>query len=307
MKLFPYFLIFLSLLTLSCGRENAANGNSAPHITKQDIEDLNIQVENDHIVITGKTLSIDQFDLQGLRKKLHLNKSYKNVSFHCENFVIQTLLHMPGANVTIKAKNFKSYRGAQINLTPAPYETDAKKFQNGEKGEDGKTLTLNVDQADFHAVIDRPLFVVNGGNGQNAGAGENGRDGRSVDHSNGIIATYKMIDGEPVLVSGNGLPPTAGSDAKKGGLPGEPGNGGVIKTNIVLEPILYRIEGGTPGRPHETVFPGRPGGPNPYAEINEYNKKIYFHLESGQEEHGVAAKKQQGEYGEIIYLDELER
>lgn len=304
MKLTSLFLITISLLTLSCGKENSTGESVVPIVTPQDIENLNIQVENDKAVITGTTISIDQYDLQGLKKKLHNKSNFKEVIFNCDTFVIQTLLNMPSTDLTIKAKTFKSYQGAQINLTPLPYKGPAEKFQNGKRGENGKTLKLDIKEIDLHEQIDRPLFIVNGGNGQNAGAGENGKDGISVDHRDGVIASYKLVRGELVLAHGTYYTPTAGNDPVKGGLPGEAGKGGIIKTNIVLEPQHYRIEGGLPGNPHATVYSGNPGSPNPFIIINERNKREVNYLKETTSEHGAPAKKARGEYGDLIYLDE---
>lgn len=304
MKAILIITTFLPLLLLSCGKKNAAtDSQEVSQITPQDLKELKIEMEDNKVFITGKTISIDKGDIQGIRRRFHNNEEFDEVYFHCDKFILSTWINIPNTNVTIKAKVFESHRGAQLSLQPLPYENPAP-IVNGFHGIHGSTLILDVEEANFHQIIDRPMFIVNGGNGQNAGEGEDGADGRSVPHDDGVIATYATIGGEPFLINGSKVNPGAGKSPLEGGRPGLPGNGGTIKTKVFLEPSLYRIEGGRAGNSAKTVYTGNPGSPNPYAIIVDGKREVFHMPRRRAVESKGPGGPRVGEKGKIIYLEE---
>jgi hypothetical protein len=307
-QIFLLLPLLITTLLVSCGRENSTSPESAkeaaPTISPEDIQTLKVEEDDGEFMITGKKIVIDEFDLQGLHKKLHQRKDIKKVTLKCEELILSRQLTLPGADLEIKTKKMRTIRNAQIVLTPPSYSDEAKPLQDGLDGIAGSTLILKVKEAEFHQS-DKPLFVVTGGNGQKAGAGFNGEDGKNVKHSKGVIATYSFVRGEPILTSGTNTHPTHGKEPAMPGKPGEPGAGGRIETTLVLHEDQYNLSGGLAGRPARDVLSGRPGQPNPY-HIIEDGKKETHSLPPQQLYLAPVAMNQIGAPGELIYLREEE-
>ncbi len=303
-----YPLLLIAFLT-SCGNPNTTAPNDAqeagPTVSPEDVRSLKIEELNKELTITGKRLVIDEFDIQGLYKRLHGKSDLEKVTFDCDELVLSRSLSLPGTDVEITAKKMRTLREGQLILTPLPYKEAAKTLQDGLHGKPGRTLTLRLEEAKFHHTS-KPIFVVTGGNGQQAGAGLNGEDGLSVHHKNGIIAAYSFSRGEPRLISGGRIEPTAGSKPQLPGKPGEPGHGGVIKTNLILNESVYNLSGGLPGLAADDVYSGKPGAPNPY-HIVEDGQKFTQSLPEQTLYYAPKAQREKGEEGRLIYLEEGEQ
>ncbi len=271
-----------------------------------------------HITIEGKRILLDSLDQQHLVKLLNGQRDIAKVTINCERLDIETPVVIPGADLEINAQELVLTQNGSIDLTPHSNLQRAPQFEEGAQGAKGSTLTLNI--SNLQAVPrTTPLFIVNGANGQPAGLGQAGSDGNSLpDLGGGVIREEsvsaiacsgtmpKSMQGcsEAVTIRGSGSVPSKGEDARQGGKPGLPGDGGVIRTTIPLAYSSYEIKPGLPGTPAPLYKGGKPGLPNPYYIITSKRKSHAHYVSPGLDAASPILPKDIGNFGRIEIIKE---
>jgi hypothetical protein len=215
------------------------------------------------IKIAGSVFVIDDNPLwQGLNGV----ENIRNLVIEADKVVIRTKLSLPGTNLTINAVNVVIDDGGSIDLTPASYfvqptaclSTTCKAANDGVDGQPGANLTISAENISLPTSKPAsPQLIVNGGRGQNAGAGfgdtssmvaSNNRtvDDKMADLGGGFVYRLKLsLDVITLPHSGRQLcapfPPTNlgvdrwpndGVSAVAGGYPGAGGHGGTISVTV---------------------------------------------------------------------------
>lgn len=209
-----------------------------------------------------------------------VNTNIEELHVYAETVVIGGKLWLPGTDVTIYAKEliFQDDNGtAEINTTPLGFQSAAAGAQsspavpgeNGGRGQDGGNITLHVAElkSTDNSEMDTKRFIMHGGAGQEAGAGLKGRDGVGpealgqtipkyirdcVPNVNLTNATYLEYEEtslfNPIFRTfGSKTPPTDGTGATPGGVPGQGGNGGQFTSSHHDWDSLVSADAGAPG------------------------------------------------------------
>jgi hypothetical protein len=122
----------------------------------------------------------------------------ENFSVYAETVVIRSLFKLPGANVTIYARELRFEAEAALDTTPKGYVLGAAQFANGLPGQKGGDITLRV-QSFYTAPGTALRLITRGGDGQRAGEGRPGHQG---------TPTYTQ---PPPLIPGSFIPLTPAS------------------------------------------------------------------------------------------------
>lgn len=275
-----------------------------PKLNPSDKTFLRLSQKENELLIEGLKISIDSFDSQDLYKSLNNRSDIKKVTIHCEVFELQRKLNLPGVDLEIKAKDFFISKEGTIDLTPNPINTLPPQFQDGRPGQRGAKLVINVENLQYPQERNTPLFILKGGNGQPAGAGQNGRKGRdAADLGGGVVQVIRLHRGEPMIVQGTYQVPTRGHEATPGGRPGLGGPGGLLLTNITVPSKLVDLSGGDAGKAAPTYFRGQNGSPNPFYIINERNQKLERRLEEPEAFPSPKAEVLKGTMGKTVVLE----
>ncbi|MCF8057764.1 MAG: hypothetical protein K9K67_00600 [Bacteriovoracaceae bacterium] len=261
------------------------------------------------IHISGKDIVFEAADRQGILEIIEGFRDISHVTIHGENLEINTSVKILGANVEIKAKRLIIGPKGELDLTPPSFETSASQFQNGLDGLKGAQLSLILKEAPIiHPREEKRIFILNGGNGQDAGAGQDGADGVSRrDLGNGIVAVWtpvcprrggilksSMVTCEYKFKDGHPSPPENGKNGLAGGRPGVPGDGGSIRSNWTLPLGSYDLRAGQVGKNAGIYKGGQPGGPNPYMVVGRGIGEGIYTLSAGQDARSPGALKSNG-------------
>ena len=190
--------------------------------------------------------------------------------------IVRSPLRLPQSNVSITAEVLRfedddPEAPAQIITTPTIITTRPGKGVSGRHGLRAGDITINsrVVCADYDSL----RFILDGGNGEPAGLGIDGVDGRSVNYTGVYLACYgrqfdqvveysyydSCVD-PPASHGFNYGRPSSGSDAASPGLPGDGGDGGVF-TSTRNAAGLARADGGNCGEKAPNARGGRAGTP----------------------------------------------
>ncbi len=275
-------------------------------------------------LVTGMRVVFDRSgDANGLHASFSVDRGRKlpdepdpkgtvrRITLCADQLVIRGELSLPGTEVNIFVREliFEDAEGdpGRINTSPLAYALekapDAQRATNtpGGNGWPGRragsvTAYLRTIRAPPETAT-LPRFIMEGGNGQHAGLGENGPDG--VDRSYIYGQTF-VCDGKSLSVNFDppavywkwhykwaafdqqkswGAPsfPTSGLDALPAGMPGDGGDGGIFTANRDLAPFVDN-RGGLAGNPGSDVHGGRPGYPLTSAQ---YGVTIWYNLFTG--------------------------
>ncbi|MCC7376717.1 MAG: hypothetical protein IT581_18805, partial [Verrucomicrobiales bacterium] len=205
------------------------------------------------------------------------------VTLMAETVIIRSEWRLKQTHVTIRARTLRFEGAGQIITTPAQITklpVDATGPEGGSNGDNG-TPAGRVDLLveNYSDAGDGPTlrFMLMGANGQDAGRGKHGANGRSVPswpkvtfNTPASNYVYQPTDGYEVtyvnrsswygssVLSGAVDLPTAGSDAWKSGRPGDGGRGGSFTSSVQIPSGRTYLGGG---------IPGKPGVPEPYVIV----------------------------------------
>lgn len=232
------------------------------------------------ITIYGKHIVLSKGHPSRLHEKIDQRRDIKNLTIHAETVEIQSSLSLPSTNVVIKANNFRIAADAVIDLSAPAFETTAATFANGQKGLDSGSLTLLIENTQ-NLKISHPFLLMNGGKGQNAGPGQKGADGISLnnlgnDSVHNIIQTTtcdchqasdragcrQVCSVNQVASQGIASCPSSGSKATPGGMPGQGGNPGMLMSNLHNLNEFAIGSSGESGNNAGQFMGGNPGSPS---------------------------------------------
>ncbi len=277
------------------------------HHTKNADSSINYIFSGVHLIIKKKhenglwELLEDNRKSQDARNPVTKIRSLKII---CDTLEVHGQLKIPETNLTIYARKLVwATDKASINSSPLPWAvkkaqnaTKDKKGENGAHGRHAGALHLFVKTVE--PVNDKvQRLIAKGGNGQDPGAGLDGKDGESRPSRNGFESAVKA----PALNEAKvkfGLPaiyydyawywigikgttgtttwgtksnPTNGTSAVAPGKPGNAGNGGEIVSNIKALLDHADNQAGKAGQKERDYKAGAAGRP---AESAKYSVKL---------------------------------
>lgn len=232
----------------------------------------NVDRDTRIIEVRGYTVIIDEdealWDFQN-------NENIEAMSIICDSLVIRKGFNLPQTNISIKSRIIvfidQDAEVSVINTTPLSLSYAALNASLGDTiggsgldGLDAGSIEVYTEELIIAENQTSPRFIANGGNGQDAGLGLNGEDGYSMqDLGSGMVYHYyEYYSGwsKKKVSVGTKAWPGDGQDAIAPGKPGEPGSGGDISFNIVMDKI-YENQGGESGEAGEPVVGGEAGEP----------------------------------------------
>ena len=222
----------------------------------------------------------------------------------CDTLTIRCRWWMPECDVIVFARQILFVGEGCIDTSPAPWELarakdayDKTPGANGANGRSGGKVTIYARDVDAPAGSRAKRIITDGGNGQDAGRGLDGKDGRSAsgaltwigddytdekswkDSFRTTTVSVKLNDhkGKTILgirriwrtleiersntVQGTTEPPTDGTDAIKPGDAGSGGAPGVLATNLAGLIALWQAKPGKAGAQAPTAKGGAAGWP----------------------------------------------
>jgi hypothetical protein len=242
----------------------------------------------------------------------------------CDTLTVRSRWWMPECEVIVFARHIEFVGEGRIDTSPAPWElpnardaTGNTPGANGADGRPGGKVTIYARTVDTPAGSRAKRVVTDGGDGQGAGKGRDGEDGKTASaaltwigddyvdkdkwNDSGILTTVAVkLDhhrGKKVLgirriwytaevwkrgdnIAGTNVPPTNGFDAIRPGDAGSGGSPGVLATNNPEFITLWSAKPGKAGREAPRAKGGTAGSPTQsvYYECTYYHK---IHLNWG--------------------------
>lgn len=253
----------------------------------------------------------------------------------CDTLTVRSRWWMPECEVIVFARHIEFSGDGCIDTSPAPWDVpnarDASGNTPGANGADGRPggkVTIYARSVDTPAGSRTKRVVTDGGNGQGAGKGRDGEDGKTASgaltwigddyvdkdkwNDSGILTTVaKKLEnhrGKKVLgirriwytaevfkrsdnISGTNVPPTSGTDAIRPGDAGSGGAPGVLATNNPEFITLWSARPGKAGREAPRAKGGTAGSPTQsvYYECTYYHK-IHLNIGGNYDDNTVDAK-----------------
>ena len=285
-KSFPVISNQDQLLSLD-GQQQLPNPLSSSYyqvnITHEETKSLNYQSfpkGTKKIHLKGKTIELQNTQNGPQSELYHLLKDtydVSNVVIEADEVYIYDPLRLRHASVEIRARRLVFARKGRINITPISLSSSAPQFQDGKDGLNAGKIKLFIDEF-YGGYPDYPVLIANGGNGQAAGPGINGArgtDAKIVHGENHYQYREEICHLDPEPRPGRYLIPkygrycewsrakigraaSNGKDAKVGGMPGAPGNAGIIISTLQ---VPYQLLGGIAGKQDSLREGGAPGNP----------------------------------------------
>ncbi len=237
----------------------------------------------------------------------------------CDTLTVRCRWWMPECDVIVFARRILFEGEGCIDTSPAPWELPRARDAygttpgaNGANGRSGGKVTINARDVDAPAGSRAKRIITDGGNGQSAGKGLDGRDGKSAsgaltwigddytdekswkdsfrtttvkvklnDHKGktilGIRRIWRTLEIERSnLVQGTTEPPGNGTDAVKPGDAGSGGAPGVLATNLAGLIALWQAKPGKAGAQAPTAKGGAAGWPQQSVFYEcEYRFKVH--------------------------------
>ncbi|MCM2350198.1 MAG: hypothetical protein NDI69_09255 [Bacteriovoracaceae bacterium] len=229
-----------------------------------------------HLVLGG-TNSNQVYDL--IKKTTDI----KSLHIDVEKLEINGPVHVAGSHVFIKAKEVIFSERGLIETTPVSKSEKALALTDGVDGLNAGDITILTENlvhtGEYH-------LKANGGNGQDAGPGQDGARGNNAHVVSGsniyeseTETSFQTCTGSDMCMDisnvdvKKGRPSGNGQDARSGGRPGNPGNAGKITLNHQSD-LMYSSVAGKPGVADINRIGGQPG--NPVTTCKE-NKKGQLH------------------------------
>lgn len=235
------------------------------------------------ISISGKQIVFEAEHANHLYNSYNGNDDIKAMTIYAETLIIRNPLHLPQTNVTIYAKDLRFEGSGELITTPRSTKTRPGQSENGKHGLKAGDITLYIGS--FYSDPGHDTrFILQGGNGQPAGLGQDGADGVSREIVSDIGPAFRRVwgprscgdNGGAVYVYSCGSDmhfcreigvkhwPTDGQDAIPAGKPGEGGLGGNLFSNSDIG-MFAELSGGIAGEKGPMYSGGTAGEPNPAA------------------------------------------
>ncbi len=246
------------------------------------------------VVISGHVLVFEPGHENGLWDSYHSDesqnhKTLKELELHADTVIIRGALRLPQTDVTIYARELRfedNSEIASINTTPYSATVVAEPQKTGLTGNPGGNMTLHVGNLSMEdSSVTR--FILNGGQGQEGGAGKKGKNASNtkiwtgtIKRTSGVVfKSYTFNSGHKALYvfwpkEGFGFQsdikkgdskerPGHGGNATASGVSGHGGKGGDLSAAMsVAELSVTSKQGGGGGKAAARVAGGAAGSPS---------------------------------------------
>ncbi|CBW25446.1 putative membrane protein [Halobacteriovorax marinus SJ] len=284
------------------------------------------------ILIKGKEVILTPGHQQGLFEQLHEMSDIEKVIIEAESIELTEKLSIPGASLELSAQSLDLSKGGQIDITPMDFSAKASGKNAGLSGQDAGVINLNIDHINFKSDRKEPLFILNGGRGQDGSLAEKGANGSKYRDLGGGVVYKEIITEECDILDpirdrfdkrlicseytrreGTNGWPSNGAAGIPGSKPGVGGKGGVLlkKTSIPAELVL--INGGESGKSSGVAKGGEAGVPKTaYHQVIYVDRHRRTHIRSnvsrtyhkGQDVESPSAESAFGEKGAQVIQEE---
>jgi hypothetical protein len=235
------------------------------------------------VTVSGKTVVLAQGHANGLFDTYNNSADIKAMEIHAETLIVRDTFKLPQTDISIYARDLR-FEGAMacIDSTPQSLTTRPAQFANGMHGLKAGNILVQAE----HYTSD-PLgptrFILNGGNGQPGGLGQDGGTGISrtpvgphgslpwPDNTTAFcleLLAFGLKSYSPsqaVYDSPTAWKPGNGGDASPGGKPGNGGSGGTFSATFELREEV--LSGGGIAGAGCTNIGGPPGNPRPAYKV----------------------------------------
>jgi vancomycin resistance protein YoaR len=257
-----------------------------------------------NIVIKGKDIVLEEGHDQEIFEQINSSPDIETLTIYADKLEISSLISLPGARVEIYAKDLIISKEGAIDITPLTINHRAQQFNDGAHGIDAREIKLFVENINLNLNQTKKIFILNGGNGQEAGAGQKGNPGsRLRDLGGGAVFIRRITEFceymDPVRFKSSinkrrhcseierteGSPswPTNGGPAVPGGRPGDGGNGGQFFSTVNINRDLISFDGGVSGKWAGVIEGGDPGVPRV-----SYHTEVHFRNGTRSQSHTSA-------------------
>lgn len=240
----------------------------------QEKKELNHQIFEKglrHLKIIALDLKLGGADSHDVYHQIKRTFDVETLEIIARDVVVSDKLHIAGGNVIIKAENITFKGVGQIKTTPEKASGPAAPFTDGEKGLDAGNITLLFENLHWDREQKQSDFflIANGGEGQDAGFGADGINGRNINavkagahiyyserqvcrldsnHPRQNIIELSSFVAAPAGLDcywkkDQGRPSTSGEDAKQGGQPGLGGMPGAVVLSQSFSKGIQNIAG----------------------------------------------------------------
>jgi hypothetical protein len=271
-------------------------------------------------VVAGVHIVFKRGDANNLYESFHTSRDQKldagpspgpkkALLIACDTLEISGMLSLPEWDVAIFARKLIFQDKGSLDTTPlnwalekaADYDPNSRKGgTSGSEGHDAGAISVFVDAMEAPAGESMQRFVCRGGNGQHAGHGKDGADGKNRDTisavfqakeaTSGHLNTFTASFANPCVFAkyhwhwgwelsrderGVNDWPGNGGDALEPGAPGSGGNGGAWVSNQAAFAALVDTTEGKAGHSADGVRGGSAGWP---TTSTHYDLTIRFDL-----------------------------
>jgi hypothetical protein len=230
------------------------------------------------IYIAGKNIVLKKGHSSRLLERLENRQDIKRLIIQAESVELAGVLRLPSTSILIVAENLQITAEGKIDVSGLDYLTVPQLYSDGARGLDGGNIQLLAQEVQINTT--EPFLKSNGGNGENAGAGQNGVNGVSLpDLGSGSVhqqilkkycwcnivsdraACRQTCENQLIGTHGISSCPTNGENARPGGKPGQGGNPGAISTNFNLPENSVIGSSGNSGKNAGQFLGGQAGYP----------------------------------------------
>ncbi|TKC12716.1 hypothetical protein FA048_03605 [Pedobacter polaris] len=315
-------ITLIIFFTFFCSSLQAQNRDYKFYILKEKGDTLNYIFHKEILTIKliGSEIDINRKNFPQLFA-INGATNVRNVLISAKKITLSDTLHFPHSKIelfadsVVFASSGKSagYLSIQPEDNPSPR---AMQFKNGKQGLAAKTISLHCNKLINQLGEKAILIDVRGGNGQAAGFGENGADGKSLPVVNSKCSLHgcKVSKDQLVWVGvrdaynrnwrlGTKDWPGDGANGIPGGKPGEGGSGGSVICNGLTIASNVMLSGGKAGAvaQSEPYKGGKGGMPRRAAWWYELGKpNVYRESQDGKDVNNPQAESIEGLSGKIL-------
>ena len=235
------------------------------------------------VLLAGRKLVFEPGHASGLYDSFSGNENIKRMQIDADTVIIRAPLNLPETEVIVHARELRfEDTGAQaacINTTPKSITMLPDPGTDGRAGHPAGNVSAYV-QKFYSGTGTTARFVMQGGDGEPAGMGQDGASGTSmgVVLENGVVgkATYydyvevNFFGGETHHVTGDANQwPGNGANALPGGIPGDAADGGNLVSSLDLHSYAVN-SGGHSGQKAPDTMGGAAGTPSNAVRVCLY-------------------------------------
>ena len=278
------------------------------------------------VVIEGKDLVFQKEHFQGLFEQIHSAPDIETLRIYADTVEIKDYLKIPSTKVEIYAKRLLFSSKGAIDVSPLNLNHRALQFKSGEHGLSATEIKLFVESIEIIPQRAGPIFILNGGSGQDAGLGQKGANGsRLRDLGGGLVFVSntknhcvhidtvrhmrdKRLHCNPKQTfKGTDSWPSDGSPGIPGGSPGDAGDGGVLYSTVDISERWISFLPGVSGQVSTISSGGDPGTPlvsyHETKHFRESTRRVSRTSSKGANILSPTAKISIGKKGKVLSID----